>query len=138
MKLYVAGKYEHRFKVKMLMRFLQQYKHEITMDWTVGLPTDVGYPLTNCLADVKGVQDADVYVGVFIEDYIYKGAYVEFGIALGLNKPCVFIGHAADTCIFTAHPLVTHVEADDLSGLLNALDKINDDLQRRQVDKNIR
>jgi hypothetical protein len=148
MKLYVAGKYEHRFKVKMLMRFLRQYKHEITMDWTVGLPTDVGYPLTNCLADVKGVQGADVYVGVFIEDYIYKGAYVEFGIALGLNKPCVLIGHAADTCIFTAHPLVTHVEADDLSGLLNALDKINieilvsegfyDDLQRRQVDKNIR
>ena len=138
MKLYVAGKYEHRFKVKAIMRFLQAYNHEITKDWTTSLITDVGYPVQNCLEDVKGVQDADVYIGVFIEDYNYRGAFVEFGIALGLNKPCVFIGHAADSCIFTAHPLVTHVEADDLSGLLNALDKINDDLQRRQVDKSIR
>ena len=68
MKLYVAGKYEHRFKVKAIMRFLQAYNHEITKDWTTSLITDVGYPVQNCHEGHEYCKEEFPFVAFFVQN----------------------------------------------------------------------
>ena len=111
-KLYVAGKFSDKDRIKDIMNFFtSQGDYKITKDWTTSTVNDEGYPVKNCLADTQGVIDADAFVGVYInKEYIYRGSIVEFGIALGNGKRCIFIGHGMDSCIFTNHPLVTVVE----------------------------
>lgn len=110
MKFYVAGKWEDREAVKKLQEALIELGHTITVDWTWHEKADEGYPIQYSIDDIKGVQLADAYVGLFIEDYRYKGALVEMGAALGLHKRVYLIGHAIDTCLFAKHPLVQQFE----------------------------
>ena len=110
MKFYVAGKWEDRKTVRKLMDKIQDFGHAITYDWTKDEETDEGYPIVNAINDTRGVQICDAYVGRFIDKNEYKGALVEFGIALGLNKRIFIIGHAVDSCIFTNHPAVQRFE----------------------------
>jgi len=106
MKLYVMGKFEDRENVKMLMQFFRSLGHIITCDWTDHQVTDIGYPVQYSQDDCQGVRDCDVAVGRFIENYHYRGAIAEMGMALVLDKPVWIIGHAIDTMIFAHHPLV--------------------------------
>jgi len=106
MKFYVAGKWEDRFRCKELMIRLRKLGHEITKDWTVDEENAPGYPVINVVEDIRGVTQADFYVGIFIEHYSYKGALIEMGAALALRKPVFIVGAALDSCIFIAHPLV--------------------------------
>lgn len=110
MKVYVAGKWEDRKHCKTIMQSLTIAGHEITVDWTDHKYEDEAYPKQYCQDDVRGVTDCQVFVGVFEGDYNYRGALVEFGIAIGQGKPCIFLGHAQDNCIFSNHPLVKVVE----------------------------
>jgi len=106
MKFYVAGKFQDRKNVRKLMDKIQDLGHTITYDWTIDEESDDGYPIVNTLRDTWGVQICDTYVGRFIKKNRYRGALVEFGIALGLGKRICFIGHEADGCIFSNHPNV--------------------------------
>ncbi|KKN74989.1 hypothetical protein LCGC14_0384910 [marine sediment metagenome] len=110
MKFYVAGKWEDRKNCRKLMDKIQDLGHAISYDWTTGEETDEGYPIVNAINDTRGVQVSDVYVGRFIDKNNYKGALVELGIALGLNKRIFIIGHAIDSCIFCHHPSVRRFE----------------------------
>ena len=111
MKLYVAGKWEERLNVKLLMVRLKSIGHEITMDWTDSKYEDEAYPVEYSIADIDGVYAADMYAGLFVRPYQYRGALVEMGVALGLRIPCAIIGHQIDSCIFVHHPLVTQYDS---------------------------
>lgn len=107
LKIYVAGKWQDRFEVRTIQTILRDAGHEITCDWT-----DHEYPTENvnemlrhyATADIQGVKDADVVICVFIQKHHYRGALVEMGAALALDKPVFVLGHAEDSCIFMQHP----------------------------------
>jgi hypothetical protein len=111
MKIYVAGKYQDKDKVRYIHQLLRGSGHEITCDWT----NEVKYPNNAppedkkyyAIDDVRGVKDADLIIVLMTIPYEYKGAWVEFGIALGTDTPIRVIGDCGDKCIFINHPLVT-------------------------------
>ncbi len=123
MKIYVASKYQERVHIKWLMRLLREAGHEITVDWTDHELYPADSPIRKmaefALVDVKGVQECDVFIGVFLVKHHYRGALVEFGIALGGNKPCLILGTAEDDCIFMNHRLVVKVK--DFDELISTL-----------------
>jgi len=119
-KIYFAGKWEERKIIRSLMNAIESAGHEITWDWT---GEEEGADLMkHAVADIIGVQSADIYIVLAKRDLDYKGAYCEFGAALGLNKPVFVIGDAMNSCIFIHHPLVTTV--DFLQEALDIIDEI--------------
>ena len=127
MKVYIASKYQERDYVRHLMGTLVNFGHTITVDWTNHdlFPSDSpAIKLAEfAVADVGGVRDAQVYIGVFLNSHHYRGALVEWGMALGLNKPCLIMGHAEDDCIFINHPLVQRIDGE--VSLLKVLEDID-------------
>lgn len=113
MKFYVAGKWEDKEAVKKLQEALIKLGHKITVDWTWHEKADEGYPIQYSIDDIRGVQLADAYVGLFMGQYHYKGALVEMGAALGLGKRVYLIGHAIDSCLFAKHPLIQQFENEN-------------------------
>lgn len=108
MKLYVAGKYEEREQISKFMDELRAQGHTITCDWTSHVYATREVHTSYCLDDLKGVKDCAAYIGVFENANRYRGALVELGAALALNKDCFIIGHAEDDCIFMLHPNIWH------------------------------
>ncbi len=106
MKVFVSGKFEDREAIRRLQLVLQHFGYEIAEDWTHHEYSDKGYPVEYAQADIEGVKNCDVYVGRFVADYNYKGAFVEMGAAIALGKEVCIIGHAADSCIFIHHPCI--------------------------------
>ena len=106
MKIYVAGKWEDRSRISSIMRSLEEMGFQITCDWTDHKYSDEAYPQQYCIEDLRGVQDADLYLGIFLFDYNYRGALVEMGIALGMGVPVWLFGDKINSCIFSHHPSV--------------------------------
>jgi hypothetical protein len=119
MRVYVAGKFEERSSIRTLMDALKEQGCSITVDWTVHEYTDIEYPVEYAIEDVNGVAKCDTYIGLFLNENSYKGALVELGVALGLKKRIMIIGHAIDSCIFANHPRVEHY--DSVSECLGSL-----------------
>ena len=119
MRLYVAGKFEDHDECRMIMDRLEEQGHIITCDWTNHEYSDKAYPTKYCQDDIKGVQDCDCLIFNAFNERKYSGALVEMGIALGLDKPVLILGHGIDTCIFTHSPLVK--KFDNMKDLLEAL-----------------
>ena len=123
MKIYVASKYQERNFIKWLMRLLREAGHEITVDWTDHDLYPADSPLEKMAefasVDVAGVQECEVFIGVFLVKHHHQGSLVEFGIALGGDKPCLILGNAEDDCIFMNHRLV--VRAKDINELISTL-----------------
>lgn len=104
MKIYVATKYEEWPRARDVAALLETWGHEITFKWW-----EVQAPLKDkAQMDLAGVQAADALVVIFEQDLPYRGAFVEFGAALGAGKPIFVLGNAIDDqmCVFVAHPLV--------------------------------
>lgn len=113
MKIYVAGKWEEKERVREVQEQLRAAGHTITHDWTM---EPVGAVRLDCaLMDKQGVLDAEAYVGVFEKDLPYKGAMSELGIAVATGIPIYILGTFCDNNIFTALPEVHR----GLEGLLN-------------------
>jgi len=110
MRFYVAGKWEDRENVRVIQNALVEMGHEISCDWTWHEKEDPGYPHQYSIDDIQGVKDAHFYIGLFEGDFNYKGALVELGAALALEKPCYIIGRGIDGCMFVNHPLVIRCE----------------------------
>ena len=110
MKIYVAGKYQEREQVRGIYRELRDKGHKITVDWTDHdiYPHDAVAERLSDFAeeDVRGVKEADLFIGLMTNDHVYKGLWVEMGVALGEGMPVWIIGMAGDTCIFMNHPRV--------------------------------
>src|SRR5687768_7079977 len=104
MKIYVAGKYEEKRRVRQVQDKLKAAGHAIIHDWTREPKTWSRAAVA--LADRQAVMDAEAYVGVFEKDLPYKGAFTEMGIAIAKNIPIYILGNAADANIFLDLPWI--------------------------------
>lgn len=118
MKIYVASKWENKLRVQEIQQLLRMAGNTITYDWTnCELPQN----RAQAIMDLRGVADADVFVGVFEQDVRYNGALVELGAALALGKPVYLLGDAPvlNKCIFVKHPHVRRGESAFVRDLLS-------------------
>lgn len=59
------------------------------------------------MEDLKGVRDCDVLVAYMPDNSIfYKGAWIEVGIALGLDKKVIIIGKDITTVFLSLESVV--------------------------------
>jgi len=113
MDIYVMGKWEEHQRIKDIMIKLENAGHRITCDWTNHNYEDKGYPVQYAIDDITGVVRADLVIGIFTSNYNYRGALVELGAALAFDKRVIVVGHAIDSCMFSNHPLITHLNTVD-------------------------
>lgn len=110
-KIYCAGKFEDKTRIKNIMAVLEKMGYIVTVDWTIH--TDPTKAEEYSIEDVQGVRDCDLFIGIFNMDGVqYKGALVEMGVALGLRKMIIYVGKE-DISIFAHHPLVIYCETVD-------------------------
>ena len=123
MKIYVAGKWEDHEQCRSIMTELELAGHTITYDWTDHKFEDEGYPNHYCQNDIRGAKDCDCLFFNAFNERNYRGALVEMGIALGLDKYVFLLGHGIDSCIFIHSPLVRQFET--VTDAINAINKVS-------------
>lgn len=118
MKIYVAGAWCDRPRIREFMRRVRENGHIITLDWTrFEEPPDVQWPgnighrfYRHCaLADLHAVASADLLVQITHPET--RGSYVELGFALGRHRPAIVIG--PHWHLFHTHPFVVRVDSED-------------------------
>lgn len=107
MKFYVASKFENQLTVGNIIQRLTEKGHVNTYDWRGN------EDLTEkaAMEDADGVYQADFVVGVFIDNYIYKGAICEIGMALAWNKTIYILGDWLDAMIFMKLPNIIKIKS---------------------------
>ena len=120
MKIYVAGKWEERVKIKCLMNELSTLGHTITADWTTHENIPEHLELLCAIHDIYGVKQCELLIAIAEREHSYKGMLCEIGAALALEKDVIIVGHNIDSCIFTKHPLCRKVNS--ISILLDELE----------------
>ena len=135
MKIYCAGKWKEREKVKSIMDMFEARGHTITCDWTKHIaPENIdkdhdwaqnGHK-TYAEEDLEGVRNCDVLVAYIPDpDICYKGAWVEVGIALGLDKKVIIIGKGIAT-VFLGLPNIVVVDyKEEALEFINKYDSYN-------------
>jgi nucleoside 2-deoxyribosyltransferase len=116
LKVYVAGKWEEKDRIREVQQQLRDAGHTITYDWT---SYEGGLTQEQAIFDTDGVYDADALVAVYEKDLKYSGAMVELGMALAVGVPVHVLGNACDNCIFLLMPGVTR----GIDGLLTTENK---------------
>lgn len=96
MKFYVASKFENTARVREVIQELTQMGYYNTYDWTYS----DGRNKNQAYLDLNGVLAADFLVGIFEEEYHYKGALVEMGVAIAQGIPIFILGDFIDRMIF--------------------------------------
>ena len=150
MKIYVAGKWKEREKVKSIMDIFEARGHIITCDWTKHIAPERNERVggngiftkdydwsknvdwahnghkTYAEEDLEGVKTCDVLVAYMLDsDVCYKGAWIEIGIALGLDKKVIIIGKEV-TSVFLSLPNIIVVSCkEDALGFVYNLDVYN-------------
>jgi len=109
MKIYVAGKWEERKRIKSIMNKLVILGHTITADWTSHTQVPNNLECLCAIHDLFGVRVCDIVIVIADKEYSYKGALCELGAALILDKRVYIIGNFIDSCIFINHPLCIKV-----------------------------
>jgi nucleoside 2-deoxyribosyltransferase len=113
-KVYVAGKFQEKERVRRVQALVREYGHEITCDWTVEDDSLFdgealrAYWRRCAQDDVAGVRACDALI--LLPHARGKGLWVELGIALALNKRVIVVGFDGDDshqpCIFCKLPQV--------------------------------
>lgn len=109
MNFYVASPWRSSQVAVTVMDILETLGHKITVDWTQH--EEIHKPPTTLQdkdtlerygqEDLLGVKSCDCYVGIFLSpESSTKGALVELGIALALNRQVFIIGAGISDCIF--------------------------------------
>ncbi len=109
MKVYVIGKFEDTDRIHQVQQILIDGCHTISHDWTplsIGLRKTLNEKRCESVADTRGVIDAALVVGVFVENLDYVASFAEEGMAIVTNKPVILIGQYAKRNVFSYHPLV--------------------------------
>jgi len=127
MKVYVAGKFTDKEKIRGYMDELEKLGHTITHDWTSFKPTydeddlfmgdeNQGEDMEqSAIHNIQGIRDADAVVCI-MEDkkYAYRGTFTELGCAIGLKKEIILMCPEPDaicrTNCFFHHPDITRVD----------------------------
>lgn len=125
MKIFVSGKIGVHDTVQQAMRALEKRGHQITFDWTLiehlrPYEENAATAARAATLEVAGVKRADLLVMFVHERGV--GMFVEFGVALALDKPVVVIGLPPARTMFFFHPLVKR--AHDFSEALSIVDDI--------------
>lgn len=105
MKFYFAGSFKRRAELIGYMEELEAVGHVVTSRWLkseheVDVITDAelspdGPAYRFAQEDIEDVQDADALVFFSSAGFEYKGRggrHTEFGLAIGIHKPILFIG----------------------------------------------
>lgn len=104
MKLYVAGIREEAADIKVLAEALERSGHEIVLPWWEFLGQRQSVMAER---DVRAIRVADALVVLFKTAGLpYRGALVEIGVALGLEKCVYVVGDGEPPVVFLHHPLV--------------------------------
>ena len=90
MKIYVAGKWGDKERVRTVIDVLMANGHTITHDWTAEEAQKIPY-FQVPLQDLHAVKEADCIVMVLVENLGYVGAWVELGAALAYRRPVYVI-----------------------------------------------
>ena len=106
-RVFVAGKWESREKIRVVMAKLETLGYVNAHDWTEHKV--FGYTASEL--DMAGVAQCDIFIFVADEPLNFRGAYAELGAAIALNKRIILVGKGADHCIYSLHPLVEHVDS---------------------------
>ena len=96
MKIYIATAFTNVERYHEVKDKLEQLGHEITFDWTESKVAD----RKAATDDVRGVADANIVIGIFEEEYVYKGAIFELGFAYALAIPIFILGSWLDSMVF--------------------------------------
>lgn len=116
MRIYVAGKWEEKERVREVMAQLVAAGHAITHDWTQEPDASCEQDLTDHAEwDVGGVLEADAFVGVFEKKLPYSGAATELGMAIACDIPIYIMGNGMDNNVFVHLPKIQK----GLEGLLS-------------------
>ena len=108
MKVYVAGKWSERSKVRELMNAFELYGHEVTCDWTKH--EDPCKSEEYSVEDINAIKECDVLIAYMPSaNVFYKGAWVEIGAALALDKKVIIIGNKVSS-VFLSHPNINYFE----------------------------
>ncbi len=135
LKIYVAGKWKERKQVMKIMEMFEARGHIITCDWTKHIaPEGMDWAQdwaqngnkTYAQEDLEGVRECDVLVAYMPDpDICYKGAWIEIGIALGLDKKVILIG-VDITTVFLGLPNITVVDCKEEA--LMVIDSMQSDM----------
>lgn len=132
MKGYVAGRWTERARAAKVIAALRAAGHSITHDWTIseeppGLTGEALDDFYDVCArkDLQGVLDGEFFV--LLHHPGCRGAFVEFGAALGARIPSVVVG--GGDCPVTTSPIfywlpeVQHIDQDEeVVGAVNDLE----------------
>ncbi len=117
MRIYVAGRWKEKDRIREVQRMLRLDNHTITFDWTeMGDTDDPDELQRNAMIDLEGVRSAEAVV--VLPAIGGKGMWVEMGAALALRIP-IFVVGTMKRGVFEYHPLVTSLIS--LDQLLTAL-----------------
>ena len=109
MKIYLAGKWEERKRIKDIADAVRLHGHTISFPW-FEQHSDSTPLQQSSIDDVCGVRDARVCIFIFEKVLPYNGALSELGMAIAFDKDILLVGHAVDNNIFTHYPSVQRVE----------------------------
>lgn len=103
LSFYVAGKFEDKRHIAVIMRALVAMGHTISYWWVNQEPTtDPATEKAQAALDMQGVFECDVFAALFVDPLPYLNVYVELGMALAKNKIVCVIGASHEhNCIFT-------------------------------------
>ena len=132
MRIYVASGFVNWRNVRLLQQYLEKCGATITADWTEGAEAHFdGVEETNeslsdvCEQDMRGVASCTAMV-LWLPGA--RGAHVELGVALALEKPVILIanaktleGGAGYSCPFYHHRLVKVVPPGSFDDVKDAL-----------------
>lgn len=157
LRIYVAGKWKEREKVRSIMDMLEARGHLITCDWTKhiaperltkehneGLFTKEydwsknedwaqnGHK-TYAEEDLEGVKTCDILVAYMPDpDIWYKGAWIEIGISLGLDKKVIIIGKDITTVFLGLSNIIVVQYKEDA---INIIDSMQFDIDYKEGSK---
>jgi len=104
-KIYIATAFRNVSRYHEVKDALEQLGHEITYDWTESKVAD----RDAAIKDAQGVAAAHAVIGIFEEDFPYKGAIFELGIAYTLGIPIYILGDWLDSMVFILLPYIHQV-----------------------------
>lgn len=135
MKLYLASSFDLVSKVGIIADYLEQFGHVITVKWwskdgfdlkdkKADQTSDAFYQDEVCKLiferDRRGVFDADALIIVADEfPKKFNGANIEYGIAVGVGKPCFSIGMLENSAMY--YPVVKCGSLDELVKALSTV-----------------
>ena len=120
MRIYVAAKFCDRLMVREVYKRLEENGHTVTVDWTNHEQDTDEDKRHWSEVDIQGIRDCDALIAVFIEERHQRGAMIEIGAALGLNKPVLIIGYSESTSTLLKHPLIERV-GNTITGAMMSL-----------------